>query len=37
MLKNGKRELAYGVKIEEIKPPEGYDRVEYARNLKIIE
>lgn len=29
--KKGQRELAYGVKVEEIKPLEGYDRVEYAR------
>ena len=28
---NGQRELAYVVKIDEIKPIEGYDRVEYAR------
>ena len=27
----GKRELAYIVEIAEIKPLEGYDRVEYAR------
>lgn len=27
----GMRELAYIVKIDEIKPLEGYDRVEYAR------
>lgn len=31
MLINGKRELAYIVTIDEIKPIEGYDRVEYAR------
>lgn len=31
MLINGKRELAYVVAIDEIKPIEGYDRVEYAR------
>lgn len=29
--KNGERELAYVVLIDEIKPIEGYDRVEYAR------
>ena len=29
--KNGERELAYVVIIDEIKPIEGYDRVEYAR------
>lgn len=28
---NGVRELAYVVRIQEIKPIEGYDRVEYAR------
>lgn len=27
----GVRELAYVVRIQEIKPIEGYDRVEYAR------
>ena len=27
----GERELAYVVQIDEIKPIEGYDRVEYAR------
>lgn len=31
MLINGKRALAYIVTIDEIKPIEGYDRVEYAR------
>lgn len=31
MLINGKRALAYVVTIDEIKPIEGYDRVEYAR------
>ena len=29
--KNGERELAYVAKIEEIRPLDGYDRVEYAR------
>lgn len=31
MIINGKRALAYIVTIDEIKPIEGYDRVEYAR------
>lgn len=31
MIINGKRALAYVVTIDEIKPIEGYDRVEYAR------
>ena len=31
MLINGKRALAYVVTIDEIRPIEGYDRVEYAR------
>lgn len=31
MLNNGERALAYVVSIDEIKPIEGYDRVEYAR------
>jgi hypothetical protein len=31
MIINNKRELAYVVAIDEIKPIEGYDRVEYAR------
>lgn len=31
MIINNKRELAYVVTIDEIKPIEGYDRVEYAR------
>jgi hypothetical protein len=31
MLIDGKRALAYIVKVDEIKPIEGYDRVEYAR------
>ena len=31
MIIDGKRELAYVVTIDEIKPIEGYDRVEYAR------
>lgn len=31
MIINDKRELAYVVTIDEIKPIEGYDRVEYAR------
>lgn len=31
MLINGKRALAYIVTVDEIKPIEGYDRVEYAR------
>lgn len=31
MIINDKRELAYVVAIDEIKPIEGYDRVEYAR------
>lgn len=31
MLINGKRALAYVVTVDEIKPIEGYDRVEYAR------
>lgn len=31
MIIDGKRELAYVVAIDEIKPIEGYDRVEYAR------
>lgn len=31
MLINGERALAYVVKVDEIKPIEGYDRVEYAR------
>lgn len=31
MIINGKRALAYVVAIDEIKPIEGYDRVEYAR------
>ena len=31
MIINNKRELAYIVTIDEIKPIEGYDRVEYAR------
>lgn len=31
MLVNGERALAYVVTIDEIKPIEGYDRVEYAR------
>lgn len=31
MIINGKRALAYIVAIDEIKPIEGYDRVEYAR------
>ena len=31
MIVDGKRELAYVVTIDEIKPIEGYDRVEYAR------
>ena len=29
--KNGNRQLAYVVAIDEIRPIEGYDRVEYAR------
>lgn len=33
MLINGKRALAYTVAVEEIKPIEGYDKVEYARVL----
>ena len=28
---NNERELCYVVKVEEIRPLEGYDRVEYAR------
>ena len=31
MIVNGERALAYVVTIDEIKPIEGYDRVEYAR------
>ena len=31
MIINGRRALAYVVTIDEIKPIEGYDRVEYAR------
>ena len=31
MIINGERALAYVVKVDEIKPIEGYDRVEYAR------
>jgi hypothetical protein len=31
MIINDKRALAYIVAIDEIKPIEGYDRVEYAR------
>ena len=31
MIINGKRALAYVVTVDEIKPIEGYDRVEYAR------
>lgn len=31
MLNNGERALAYVVSIDEVKPIEGYDRVEYAR------
>ena len=31
MIINGKRALAYIIKVDEIKPIEGYDRVEYAR------
>ena len=31
MIIDNKRELAYVVAIDEIKPIEGYDRVEYAR------
>ena len=31
MIINDKRALAYVVTIDEIKPIEGYDRVEYAR------
>ena len=31
MIINNKRALAYVVTIDEIKPIEGYDRVEYAR------
>lgn len=31
MLINGERALAYVVAIDEIKPIDGYDRVEYAR------
>ena len=31
MLINGERALAYVVRVDEIKPIEGYDRVEYAR------
>lgn len=33
MIINDKRELAYVVTIDEIKPIEGYDRVEYARTM----
>lgn len=33
MLIDGKRALCYTAKIEEVKPIEGYDRVEYARVL----
>jgi hypothetical protein len=31
MIINDKRALAYVVTVDEIKPIEGYDRVEYAR------
>ena len=31
MIVNGKRALAYIVRVDEVKPLEGYDRVEYAR------
>lgn len=31
MIINGKRALVYIVNIDEVKPIEGYDRVEYAR------
>lgn len=31
MIQNGKRELAYVAKITDIKPLDGYDRVEYAK------
>ena len=31
MLVDGKRALAYIVNVDEVKPLDGYDRVEYAR------
>lgn len=33
MIINDRRSLAYIVTIDEIKPIEGYDRVEYARTI----